>query len=99
MDLPPHTDTDAETLSERRPCFIAHEQSPDEYDGIYIPGGHGAMVDFPDNTKLQQLIAAMFSKGAPSLQRRSWQAHDLRTQCRNQASPHPSASRCLPLCI
>ncbi len=41
------------------------KQNLDEYDGLYIPGGHGAMVDFPDNAKLQQVIATMFSKGAP----------------------------------
>ena len=40
------------------------KQNLDEYDGLYIPGGHGAMVDFPDNAKLQQVIATMFSKGA-----------------------------------
>ena len=45
-------------------CHSVLQQSVDDYEGIYIPGGHGAMVDFPDNAKLQQIIATLFSKGA-----------------------------------
>lgn len=31
---------------------------PENYAGLYLPGGHGCMWDFPDNKYLQQLIAS-----------------------------------------
>lgn len=31
--------------------------NPDAFDGIYLPGGHGTMWDFPDCAPLQDLIA------------------------------------------
>lgn len=31
--------------------------NPDAYEGIYLPGGHGTMWDFPDCGPLQDLIA------------------------------------------
>jgi putative intracellular protease/amidase len=31
--------------------------NPDAFEGVYLPGGHGAMWDFPDCRALQDLIA------------------------------------------
>ncbi|MCH2546919.1 MAG: type 1 glutamine amidotransferase domain-containing protein [Alphaproteobacteria bacterium] len=31
--------------------------NPDAFDGVYLPGGHGTMWDFPDCAALQDLIA------------------------------------------
>lgn len=35
----------------------------DDYAGIYVPGGHGAMVDLPDDKHLQQLLADFMEAG------------------------------------
>lgn len=32
----------------------------DDYDVIFLPGGHGTMFDFPENKKLQQLIREFY---------------------------------------
>ncbi|MDX8289770.1 type 1 glutamine amidotransferase domain-containing protein [Metabacillus indicus] len=32
------------------------EVNGEDYDGIFLPGGHGTMFDFPDNKKLQELL-------------------------------------------
>lgn len=32
------------------------EVAPQQFDCIYLAGGHGAMYDFPDNTRLQTMI-------------------------------------------
>lgn len=37
---------------------IPLENLKEEYDAYYLPGGHGTVVDFPDNQKLQSLIGA-----------------------------------------
>lgn len=34
-----------------------------KYDAIYLPGGHGAMFDMPDNRKLAALISRAFQDG------------------------------------
>ena len=68
------------------------EQNLDEYDGLYIPGGHGAMVDFPDNAKLQQVIATMFSKGASNAQLEAV------LQCAGLSS-YQCGTTCLLLCF
>jgi len=31
---------------------------PKSYDIVFLPGGHGTMFDFPNNTALQQILAA-----------------------------------------
>ncbi|WP_159613253.1 type 1 glutamine amidotransferase domain-containing protein [Glutamicibacter sp. JC586] len=36
---------------------------PDQYDAIYLVGGHGTMWDFPNNEDLQQLIGAIYNSG------------------------------------
>jgi putative intracellular protease/amidase len=33
------------------------------YDAIFYVGGHGAMWDFPDNTELQRITAAIYERG------------------------------------
>jgi putative intracellular protease/amidase len=30
--------------------------NPDDYDAIFLPGGHGTMFDFPENVDLQRLL-------------------------------------------
>jgi putative intracellular protease/amidase len=36
-----------------------------DYDGIYLPGGHGTMWDMPENETLAKLIAAFYEAGKP----------------------------------
>ena len=36
---------------------------PARYDAIYVPGGHGAMYDLPDNARLQHLLSAVYTHG------------------------------------
>ncbi|WP_221563824.1 type 1 glutamine amidotransferase domain-containing protein [Alkalihalobacillus sp. TS-13] len=31
----------------------------EEYDGVFLPGGHGTMFDFPDNELMQKIIGKM----------------------------------------
>lgn len=30
--------------------------NPSEYDGVFLPGGHGTMVDFPDNESMKRTL-------------------------------------------
>jgi len=36
---------------------------PEQYDAVYLVGGHGTMWDFPDNEGLQKLVGAIYNKG------------------------------------
>lgn len=36
---------------------------PEQYDGIYLVGGHGTMWDFPESEGLQQLVANIYDRG------------------------------------
>lgn len=36
---------------------------PDEFAAVYIPGGHGACVDLPEDESVQQFLSAMFDAG------------------------------------
>lgn len=36
--------------------------NPNDYDGIYLTGGHGTMFDFPENIELQRLIADFYEQ-------------------------------------
>lgn len=36
---------------------------PEQYDAIYLVGGHGTMWDFPDSEGLQNLVASIYDKG------------------------------------
>ncbi|MHA7305125.1 type 1 glutamine amidotransferase domain-containing protein [Arthrobacter sp. TMN-49] len=36
---------------------------PDQYDAVYLVGGHGAMWDFPDSEGLQNLVASVYNAG------------------------------------
>lgn len=36
---------------------------PEQYDGVYLVGGHGTMWDFPDSEGLQQLVAGVYDAG------------------------------------
>jgi putative intracellular protease/amidase len=41
------------------------EIGSDEFDGLYLPGGHGTMWDFPNNPQLAQLIRDLLEQGKP----------------------------------
>ncbi len=32
------------------------EVDPSKYDGVFLPGGHGTMVDFPDNEAMKKVL-------------------------------------------
>ena len=36
---------------------------PDQYDAVYLVGGHGTMWDFPDSEGLQNLVASVYNAG------------------------------------
>ena len=36
----------------------------EQYDAYFLPGGHGTVMDFPENEKLQQLLGAAWDSGA-----------------------------------
>jgi steroid delta-isomerase-like uncharacterized protein len=36
----------------------------DEFDAVFVPGGHGSMVDLSDNPDAGRLLAALYRKGA-----------------------------------
>lgn len=36
---------------------------PEQYDAVYLVGGHGTMWDFPNNEGLQKLVGAIYNKG------------------------------------
>lgn len=40
-------------------------QDASQFDGIFLPGGHGTMFDLPDNTKLQELIRSIYEADKP----------------------------------
>lgn len=37
----------------------------DEFDAIYLPGGHGTMWDFPDNDYLAPVVSALYQRNKP----------------------------------
>ena len=37
----------------------------DQFDAVFVPGGHGPMVDLSDNPDAGRLLVALHSKGAP----------------------------------
>jgi putative intracellular protease/amidase len=36
---------------------------PSRYDAVYVPGGHGTMFDLPEDTHLQAVLSAVYSRG------------------------------------
>lgn len=36
---------------------------PTEYEGIFLPGGHGTMFDLPNNETLQRIISDLYGRG------------------------------------
>ncbi|MET4004750.1 MULTISPECIES: type 1 glutamine amidotransferase domain-containing protein [Arthrobacter] len=36
---------------------------PEQYDAVYLVGGHGTMWDFPESKGLQQLVASVYNAG------------------------------------
>ena len=36
---------------------------PEQYDAVYLVGGHGTMWDFPDSEGLQSLVASIYNAG------------------------------------
>lgn len=49
---------DADAVRDLHNTLPLAEVKPEDYDGLYLPGGHGTMWDLPDDKRLQQLIAA-----------------------------------------
>lgn len=48
--------------------YLAHtvnldEASVDDFDAIFLPGGHGTMYDLPEHRKLQQLLREFYEAG------------------------------------
>jgi putative intracellular protease/amidase len=51
----------------RHPRNLAELTEPEilDFDGAFIPGGHGAMVDFADNAEIGRLMRLMHDAGKP----------------------------------
>ena len=48
-----------------KPLSLANvDVEREKYALVYVPGGHGAMVDLPDNERLQQLLWQAWRRGA-----------------------------------
>ena len=47
-----------------KPMSLADVDLSRDYAIVYVPGGHGAMVDLPDNERLQQLLSQAWTRGA-----------------------------------
>ncbi|TDL79142.1 type 1 glutamine amidotransferase domain-containing protein [Peribacillus frigoritolerans] len=45
-----------EAISRLKDTEVLDDIQGDEYAGIFLPGGHGTMFDFPSNNKLQELL-------------------------------------------
>jgi len=54
---------DSEAHEKLKNTFDLEHISADEYEGIYMPGGHGAMWDFPENKDLKNLIETFWAQG------------------------------------
>lgn len=42
---------------------ISIAEASKEYDGVFLPGGHGVCYDFPDNPELIALVESFWAKG------------------------------------
>lgn len=42
---------------------ISIAEATKEYDGVFLPGGHGVCYDFPDNPQLIALLESFWAKG------------------------------------
>ncbi len=43
--------------------FLSAEEDLNKYDAVFIPGGHGIMIDGPESTDLKRIVEYMASKG------------------------------------
>jgi putative intracellular protease/amidase/ketosteroid isomerase-like protein len=50
----------------RRPVALSSltDAELEEFDAVFVPGGHGSMVDLSDNADAGRLLAALYRKGA-----------------------------------
>ena len=58
----PEWEAAAKRLQQTHPLEGLHA---DDYDAVFIPGGHGTMFDFPDNPVLGTLLADFHAQGKP----------------------------------
>ncbi len=54
---------DVEAMKKLRSTMAVHEVNAENYIGIYLPGGHGAMWDFPESSSLADIITEMYADG------------------------------------
>ncbi|WP_077623538.1 type 1 glutamine amidotransferase domain-containing protein [Sediminibacillus massiliensis] len=40
-------------------------QDPSQFDGVFLPGGHGTMVDFPNNSAMQTILKEFAENNKP----------------------------------
>lgn len=53
----------AKAIDAAKQTASVEDMNADDFDGIFIPGGHGTMFDLPDNRTLQALIARFAESG------------------------------------
>ncbi|MCD5323981.1 MULTISPECIES: type 1 glutamine amidotransferase domain-containing protein [Pontibacillus] len=41
---------------------VLSDLNTEEYDGVFLPGGHGTMVDFPDNEAIKKALQPFFEQ-------------------------------------
>jgi putative intracellular protease/amidase len=56
---------DAEAWTVSRSTSDVAKARLDDYAGIFLPGGHGTMWDFPGNAALAALVGAAIDRGVP----------------------------------
>ena len=53
----------SELIKHTKAAFDISEEELNQYDAVFIPGGHGIMFDGPDNADLKKIIEHMWKQG------------------------------------
>lgn len=55
--------TDPRFKASLRDSFPVREAHAPDYNGIFFPGGHGPIVDFPNDPAIQRIVADVYEQG------------------------------------
>lgn len=44
---------------------ILSSMDPKDFEGVFLPGGHGTMVDFPNNSGMQNILSSFMDENKP----------------------------------
>lgn len=54
---------DPRAMAQLQATFAIADVDPSDYDAVFLPGGHGAMWDFPENADLARAVGAIWEAG------------------------------------